>query len=99
MATTNAKGCTVTRPLVFYTHLHSRGAIVHWMLEETGARYTIELKEYGTSMKAPDYLADTFPEAGLAPEPSPRGDYYRWLFFAAGSVEPAIAPVQKNGGH
>lgn len=31
------------------------------------------------------YLADAFPEAGLAPPPaSPeRGSYYRWLFFAA----------------
>ncbi len=37
------------------------------------------------------YLADAFPEAGLAPLPtSPaRGPYYRWLFFAAGCVEPA----------
>ena len=39
------------------------------------------------------YLADAFPEAGLAPEPgSPeRGPYYRWLFFAAGPVEAAVA--------
>jgi glutathione S-transferase len=36
------------------------------------------------------YLADAFPEAGLAPEPSKRGAYYRWLFFVAGCVEPAI---------
>ncbi|RFA38676.1 HTH domain-containing protein [Alkalilimnicola ehrlichii] len=27
------------------------------------------------------YLADTFPEAGLAPEPAARGEYYRWLFL------------------
>src|SRR5918994_5089424 len=27
------------------------------------------------------YLADAFPEAGLAPAPEHRGDYYRWLFF------------------
>ncbi len=27
------------------------------------------------------YLADAFPEPGLAPEPEARGDYYRWLFF------------------
>jgi glutathione S-transferase len=37
------------------------------------------------------YLADAFPEAGLAP---PHGDrlrglYYRWLFFAAGPLEAA----------
>jgi glutathione S-transferase len=38
------------------------------------------------------YLADAFPAAGLAPEAtSPlRGPYYRWLFFAAGCIEPAI---------
>ncbi|WP_302138917.1 glutathione S-transferase N-terminal domain-containing protein [Halomonas alkalicola] len=37
------------------------------------------------------YLADAFPEAGLAPPPAARGDYYRWLFFAAGPLESAIA--------
>jgi glutathione S-transferase len=36
------------------------------------------------------YLADAFPEAGLAPPLSDRGDYYRWLFFAAGPVEAAV---------
>lgn len=38
------------------------------------------------------YLADAFPDAGLAPPAgSPaRGPYYRWLFFAAGPVEAAI---------
>ncbi|MCJ8157189.1 glutathione S-transferase family protein [Sphingomonas sp. LaA6.9] len=36
------------------------------------------------------YLADAFPEAGLAPAPTERGDYYRWLFFAAGPLEAAI---------
>ncbi len=38
------------------------------------------------------YLADAFPEAGLAPEPaSPlRAPYYRWLFFAAGPLEAAV---------
>ncbi|MEP6968566.1 MAG: glutathione S-transferase family protein [Pseudomonadota bacterium] len=36
------------------------------------------------------YLADAFPEAGLAPPPKERGDYYRWLFFAAGPVEAAV---------
>ena len=35
------------------------------------------------------YLADAFPDAGLAPPPSERSDYYRWLFFAAGPVEQA----------
>lgn len=36
------------------------------------------------------YLADAFPEAGLAPPTTDRSDYYRWLFFAAGPVEQAI---------
>jgi glutathione S-transferase len=36
------------------------------------------------------YLADTFPQAGLAPSPTDRADYYRWLFFAAGPVESAV---------
>ena len=35
------------------------------------------------------YLADAFPETGLAPPPGDprRGPYYRWLFFGAGPVE------------
>jgi len=36
------------------------------------------------------YLADAFPQAGLAPPIAERGDYYRWLFFAAGCVEAAV---------
>ena len=38
------------------------------------------------------YLADRFPAAGLAPSTdSPeRGAYYRWLFFGAGCIEPAV---------
>ena len=38
------------------------------------------------------YLADAFPQAGLAPPPGSRarGPYYRWLFFAAGPVEAAV---------
>lgn len=35
------------------------------------------------------YLADTFPEAALAPTTEERGSYYRWLFFAAGPLEAA----------
>jgi len=39
------------------------------------------------------YLADAFPDAGLAPAPgSPaRAPYYRWLFFAAGPLESAVS--------
>jgi glutathione S-transferase len=36
------------------------------------------------------YLADAFPEAGLAPSLNERGPYYRWLFYAAGPVESAV---------
>ena len=51
------------------------------------------------------YLADAFPDARLAPAPAARGDYYRWLFFAAGPLEAAITnqslgvdvPVEKEG--
>lgn len=39
------------------------------------------------------YLADAFPEAGLAPPhgSKDRGPYYRWLFFAAGPIEQAVS--------
>jgi glutathione S-transferase len=52
------------------------------------------------------YLADAFPRAQLAPalDDPARGTYYRWLFFAAGCVEPAIVdkmfarpPVERRG--
>ncbi|NNM77413.1 glutathione S-transferase family protein [Sphingomonas sp. ID1715] len=106
--------------LTFYTNPMSRGAIVRWMLEEVGQPYETVLLDYGTTMKAPDYLAinpmgkvpaikhgdvvvtegaaicaylaDAFPDAGLAPAPgSPeRGPYYRWLFYGAGPVEAAV---------
>jgi glutathione S-transferase len=36
------------------------------------------------------YVAEAFPEAGLAPRAEERADYYRWLFFAAGPVEQAV---------
>ena len=51
------------------------------------------------------YLADAFPRAGLAPAigDHARGTYYRWLFFAAGCLEPALvdrmvarAPVERE---
>lgn len=51
------------------------------------------------------YLADAFPEAGLAPDPKDRADYYRWMFFAAGPLEQALVnralgvevPTDKRG--
>ena len=121
--------------LVFYTNPMSRGRIVRWMLEEVGQPYRTEVLEYGTTMKAPEYLAinpmgkvpairhrgvvvteaaaicaylaDAFPQAGLAPAAADplRGTYYRWLFFAAGPGEAAasgkalglLAPADKKG--
>jgi glutathione S-transferase len=110
----------MTDELVFYTNPMSRGRIVRWMLEEVGQPYRTELLDYGTTMKAPDYLAinpmgkvpalrhgdtvvtegaaiccylaDAFPEAGLAPAPGDRlrGPYYRWLLFAAGPLDAAV---------
>lgn len=104
--------------LTFYSNPMSRGRIVRWMLEETGAEYKTKVIDYGPPMKAPDYLAvnpmgkvpaivhgratvtecaaictylaDAFPEAGLAPPPDERAAYYRWLFFAAGPLEAAV---------
>jgi glutathione S-transferase len=105
--------------LTLYTNPMSRGRIARWMLEETGVPYETVVLEYGSTMKAPEYLAinpmgkvpalrhgatvvtegaaiccylaDAFPEAGLAPAPGDRlrGPYYRWLFFAAGPLEAA----------
>jgi glutathione S-transferase len=53
------------------------------------------------------YLADAFPQAGLAPAVNDklRGPYYRWLFFAAGPLEAAASnkamgweiPADKEG--
>ena len=37
------------------------------------------------------YLADMFPETGLAPvTPEERANYHRWMFFTAGPVEAAV---------
>lgn len=115
----NTRETPMSADLIFYTNPQSRGSIVHWMLEEIGRPYTIKVLEYGTTMKAPEYLAvnpmgkvpavkhgetvvtevaaicaylaDAFPEAGLAPEPKHRGDYYRWLFFTTSCLEPAAS--------
>jgi glutathione S-transferase len=119
--------------LVLYTNPMSRGRIARWMLEEVAAPYRTELLDFGTTMKAPEYLAinpmgkvpalrhgktvvtevpaicaylaDAFPEAGLAPPPAQRGAYYRWLFFAAGPLEASVTnralgvepPADKQG--
>ena len=123
----------MTDTLHFHTNPMSRGRIARWMLEEIGAPYETHLLDYGTTMKAPEYLAinpmgkvpaikhgstvvtecaaicaylaDAFPQAGLLPPLDARGDYYRWLFFAAGPVESAVTnkalgvvvPPEKRG--
>ncbi|WP_374428164.1 glutathione S-transferase family protein [Ideonella dechloratans] len=43
--------------LVLYTHPWSRGQIARWMLEEVGRPYRQVLLDFGSTMKAPDYLA------------------------------------------
>jgi len=43
--------------IVFYTNPMSRGRIVRWMLEEVGRPYRTVVLDYGTTMKAPTYLA------------------------------------------
>ena len=51
------------------------------------------------------YLADVFPDIGLAPRDDEKADYYRWLFYAAGPVEQAVTnqamgfvvPPEKSG--
>jgi glutathione S-transferase len=44
------------------------------------------------------YLADVFPDAGLAPPAADRlrAPYYRWLFFAAGPFEAAVTNKALN---
>ncbi|ONF96617.1 glutathione S-transferase family protein [Sphingomonas jeddahensis] len=51
------------------------------------------------------YLADTFPNAALAPTDRERADYYRWMFFAAGPLEAAttnrslgVVPTEEQQG-
>ncbi len=41
----------------FYTNPMSRGQIARWALHEAGAEYEQHLLDYGTTMKAPEYLA------------------------------------------
>ena len=42
--------------ITFYTNPMSRGRIARWMLEETGVPYRTEYLDFGTTMKAPEYL-------------------------------------------
>ncbi len=111
----------MSEPVVLYYSPMSRARIVHWMLEEVGAPYRMELVNLEKGeQKKPEflavnpmgklpalqhrgvvvtesaaicaYLADAFPEAGLAPPVnSPeRGTYYRWMFFGAGCIDAAL---------
>jgi glutathione S-transferase len=41
----------------FYTNPMSRGQIARWALHEAGAEYEQHLLDYGTTMKAPEYLS------------------------------------------
>lgn len=43
--------------ITFYTNPMSRGQIARWMLEEVAEPYETMLLDYGTTMKAPEYLA------------------------------------------
>ncbi|UYB51075.1 glutathione S-transferase family protein [Xanthomonas sp. AM6] len=43
--------------IVLYTHPLSRGRLARWMLEEIGLPYADVILDYGTTMKAPEYLA------------------------------------------
>ena len=113
--------------LVLYYNPQSRARITHWMLEEVGAPYRLELVRFDKREHKAEkflainpmgklpalvhrgvvvteaaaicaYLADAFPQAGLAPpvDSPQRGTYYRWLFFTASCVEYAVLDKQMN---
>lgn len=106
--------------LTLYTNPMSRGRMARHLMEELGQTYDTQILDFGTTMKAPEYLAinpmgkvpairhgdvivtegaaicaylaDAFPQSGLAPASGSdaRGAYYRWMFFGAGPVEAAV---------
>ncbi len=43
--------------IVLYTNPQSRGAMVHWMLEEIGCPYRIEVKGFDGDLRTPEYRA------------------------------------------
>jgi glutathione S-transferase len=111
----------MSEPVVLYYNPMSRSRVVHWLLEELGVPYRIELLRFDKlEHKTPAYLqinpmgkvpcivdhgvvvtecgaicaylADNYPRAQLAPalhDPA-RASYLRWMFFAAGCIEPAL---------
>jgi glutathione S-transferase len=114
-------GGNMTDEITFYTNPRSRGRIAHWMLEEVGAPYRMQVLDLEKrEQKSSDYLAinpmgkvpaivhrgvvvteaaaicaylaDAFPKTKLGPplDDPLRGTYLRWLFFAAGCIEPAL---------
>jgi glutathione S-transferase len=107
--------------LTLYHAVPSRSSIVHWMLEEVGQPYDLQLVDLKKGQnrqadylatnpmgKVPAlnhdgvviteaaaiccYLADAFPQAGLAVPIGDRrrGLYLKWLFFGPSCVEPAV---------
>jgi glutathione S-transferase len=115
------KEVAVSEEILFFHHPVSRARIAHFMLEEVGAPYRMEILRFDKAEHKKErylginpmgkipaiihrdtviteaaaicaYLADVFPEAGLAPTPDDpaRGTYFRWLFFGAGCLEPAV---------
>ncbi len=46
-----------SKPFTFYTNPMSRGQIARWALHEAGVDYRQVILDYGTTMKAADYLA------------------------------------------
>ncbi|WP_111642815.1 glutathione S-transferase family protein [Marinimicrobium alkaliphilum] len=42
--------------MTLYTNPQSRGRVVRWMLEEVGQPYSVEVMEFGGSIKSPEYL-------------------------------------------
>ena len=47
----------MTSPITFWTNPQSRGRTARWMLEEVGVPYDVVVLDWGTTMKAPEYLA------------------------------------------
>ena len=113
--------------ITFYTNPQSRGRIVHWLLEELGVPYDMNILDFEKGdHKKPEYLkinpmgkvpaihhgdvliteqsavylylADLFPESGLAPDigDPDRGTFLRWIVFYSSCFEPAVVDRSLN---